>query len=164
MVHAMAKDPGKLPRVAWLRCPRAASSSDFASVLAVAVCAALGIGGCGPRVAPDRPFPEEAVEKPQRPAAAVRASGRQVVVGELCPRGAAGRPAVAPLLMHTIGWTDAVAEVTGAVERGAVPRFVVFGVDGKAAGAFDTVGLADIALGQSVAAGAYAGGPPCSSD
>jgi len=162
MVHAMAKDPGKLPRVAWLRW---LTPSDFASVLAIGACATLGIGGCGPRVAPDRPFPEEAVvEKPQRPGAAARGSGHQVLVGELCPRGAAGRPAVAPLLMHTMGWTDTVAEVNGAVERGAVPRFVVFGVDGKAAGAFDTVGLADIALGQSVASGAYAGGPPCSSD
>src|ERR1043165_8332435 len=167
----MAKEPGKLTRVAWLRWvtpraapPRAAPPRDFASVLVVAACG-LGIGGCGPRVAPDRPFPEEAVvEKPQRPQTAARGSGHQVVIGELCPRGAAGRPAVAPLLMHTMGWTDAVADVNGAVERGAVPRFVVFGVDGKAAGAFDTVGLADIALGQSVAAGAYAGGPPCSSD
>jgi hypothetical protein len=85
-------------------------------------------------------------------------------VGELCPQGAAGRPAVAPLLIRTTQWLDATSEVTSAVERGATPRFVAFGVDGKVAGLFDTVGLADIALGQSVASGTYMGGPPCSSD
>jgi hypothetical protein len=90
--------------------------------------------------------------------------GRQVVVGELCLQSAAGRPAVAPLLMRTTQWTDNQAEVTGAVERGATPRFVAFGVDGKAAGVFDTLGLADLTLGQSVAAGTYVGGAPCTSD
>jgi hypothetical protein len=90
--------------------------------------------------------------------------GRQVVVGELCPQGAAGRPAVAPLLIRTTQWLDTTSEVTSAVERGATPRFVAFGVDGKIAGLFDTVGLADIALGQSVASGTYIGGAPCSSD
>jgi len=86
------------------------------------------------------------------------------VVGELCPQGAAGRPAVAPLLMRTTQWIDVAAEVTGAVERGTTPRFAAFGVDGKVAGVFDTVGLADISLGQSVASGTYVGGAPCSSD
>jgi hypothetical protein len=85
-------------------------------------------------------------------------------VGELCPQGAGGRPAVAPLLIRTTQWVDATSEVTGAVERGAAPRFVAFGVDGKVAGMFDTLGLADIALGQSVASGTYVGGTPCSSD
>jgi len=90
--------------------------------------------------------------------------GRQVLVGELCPQSAAGRPAVAPLLLRTTQWIDATAEVTAAVERGSTPRFVAFGVDGKAAGVFDTLGLADITLGQSVAVGTYVGGAPCSSD
>jgi hypothetical protein len=147
MVHAMAKDPGKLPRVAW-----------FLAVVAVS-----GAGSCGPRVQPDRPFPEEAVVHRERAPAPVRV-GRQVIVGELCPQSAAGRPAVAPLLMHTTQWIDTASEVTSTVERGATPRFVAFGVDGKAAGVFDTVGLADITLGQSVAAGTYIGGAPCTSD
>lgn len=164
MVHAMAKDPGKTPGVAW---HLARVLRDFAS-FGRACLAVLGFvvapGACGPRVAPDRPFPEEqTVSKPQGPPAPVKA-GRQIVVGELCPRGAAGRPAIAPLLMRTMGWTDATAEVSGAVERGAVPRFVAFGVDGKIAGTFDTLGLADIALGQSVASGTYVGAAPCSSD
>ena len=144
MVHAMAKDRGKLPRVAW-----------FLMVAA--------LGACGPRVRPDAPFPEEAVTHKERAPAPPR-GGRQVLVGELCPQSAAGRPAVAPLLMRTTQWIDAVPEVTGAVERGSTPRFVAFGVDGKIAGVFDTVGLADLPLGQSVASGTYVGGAPCSAD
>lgn len=144
MVHAMAKDRGSLPRVAW-----------FLAVIA--------LSACGPRVRPDRPFPEETVEHRER-APARMTGGRQLIVGELCPQGAAGRPAIAPLLMHTTQWIDAAAEIDGAIERGAAPRFVAFGVDGKVAGVFDTVGLADLPLGQSVASGTYVGGPPCSSD
>jgi hypothetical protein len=144
MVHAMAKDRGKLPRVAWFL-------------------ALVASGACGPRVRPDMPFPEEPVARRER-APKPQTVGRQVVVGELCPQSAAGRPAVAPLLMHTSQWTDAPAEVTNAVERGSVPRFVAFGVDGKIAGVFDTLGLADLSLGQSVAAGTYVGGAPCTSD
>jgi len=146
MVHAMAKDRGTLPRVACL----------FAVMLGAQL-------GCGPRVQPDRPFPDEPVVHRERAPAPAR-PGREVVVGELCPQGAAGRPAVAPLLIRTTQWLDATSEVLGAVERGATPRFVAFGVDGKVAGLFETVGLADIALGQSVASGTYMGGAPCSSD
>jgi hypothetical protein len=143
----MAKDRGKLPRVAWVLAPGAL----------------VVLGACGPRVRPDAPFPEEAVTRRERAPTPQRA-GRQVVVGELCLQSAAGRPAVAPLLMRTTQWTDAATEVTNAVERGATPRFAAFGVDGKVAGVFDTVGLADITLGQSVASGTYVGGAPCTSD
>lgn len=86
------------------------------------------------------------------------------MVGELCPKGAAGRPAIAPLLMRTTQWIDTAVEVINAVERGDTPRFTVYGVDGKPAGLFDSVGVADLPLGQSVASGTYVGGPPCSSD
>lgn len=140
----MAKDRGKLPRVAWF--------------LALIV-----HGACGPRVSPDRPFPEEAVARRERVPAPQR-GGRQVLVGELCPQAAAGRPAIAPLVMRTTQWIDTPAELTNTVERGSVPRFAAFGVDGKVAGVFDTVGLADISLGQSVASGTYVGAPPCTSD
>jgi hypothetical protein len=144
MVHPMATDRSTLPRVACL----------FAVLAQVS---------CGPRVQPDRPFPEEGVTHRERGPTPAR-PGRQLVVGELCPQGAAGRPAVAPLLIRTTQWLDAASEVNGAVERGATRRFVAFGVDGKVAGVFDTVGLADIALGQSVASGTYVGGTPCSAE
>lgn len=90
--------------------------------------------------------------------------GRQIVVGELCPQVAAGRPAIAPLVMRTGTWTDAPSELASAVERGSVPRFVVFGVDGKVAGVFDTLGLTDLGTSQQVAAGTYVGGMPCTAD
>src|SRR5215468_8806185 len=148
MVHAMAKDRGTLPRVACL----------FADITLLGA-----LIGCGPRVQPDRPFPDEPVVHRERAPAPAR-PGREVVVGELCPQGAGGRPAVAPLLIRATQWLDATSEVTSAVERGATPRFVAFGVDGKIAGVFDTVGLADLPLGQSVASGTYVGGAPCSAD
>ena len=141
----MAKDRGKLPRVAW-----------FLVVVA--------LGGCGPSVRPDVPFPEETVAPPHKREPSQDRAGRQVVVGELCPKAADGRPAVAPLLLHTTQWIDTVADVTGVVERGSTPRFAAYGIDGKVAGVFETVGLADLTLGQSVAAGTYVGGSPCSAD
>jgi hypothetical protein len=79
----------------------------------------------------------------------------------MCPQAAAGRPAVAPLIMRTLQWTDTASEVEAAVERGSTPRFVVFGTDGKLAGAFDTIGLAELAGGATVASGTYTGASPC---
>ena len=95
----------------------------------------------------------------RRPAAP--GTGRQVLVGEMCPQGAAGRPGVAPLVARTVTWSDNPTDVGNVVERGATPRFVVLGVDGKPAGTFDTVGLADVGLPQPIASGTYAGGSPC---
>jgi hypothetical protein len=89
--------------------------------------------------------------------------GFQVVVGEMCPQGAGGRPAVAPLLVRNVGWSDNATDLSAVVERGSVPRFVVFGVDGKMAGAFDTLGAVDVGLPQQVAAGTYVGASPCTS-
>jgi hypothetical protein len=86
------------------------------------------------------------------------------MVGELCPQGAGGRPAVAPLLVRNVGWSDNATDLNAVIERGSLPRFVVFGVDGKLAGAFDTMGVVDIGLPQEVASGAYAGSSPCSYD
>jgi hypothetical protein len=82
----------------------------------------------------------------------------------MCPQAAAGRPAIAPLVMRTATWIDAQADLANIVERGSVPRFVVFGVDGKVAGVFDTLGLTDIGIQPQVATGAYVGGMPCTAD
>lgn len=91
-------------------------------------------------------------------------SGRQVMIGELCPQGAGGRPAVAPLVLRGVAWTDAAADMQNLIERDGVPRFAVFGVDGKVAGVFETMGLAEVGLHQAVASGAYAGAAPCTSE
>jgi hypothetical protein len=140
MVFAMAFDRGALPRVAWMM---------------------LLIVACGPAVKPPLPPPEpEPIAKVGR--TPVHVSGRQILVGEMCPQGAGGRPAVASLVMRTVQWTDNPGEVASAVERGSVARFLVLGADGKMAGFFDTLGLVDIAPSQSVASGTYAGASPCS--
>jgi hypothetical protein len=86
------------------------------------------------------------------------------MLGEMCPQGAAGRPSVTPLVMRTAAWIDNAPELANVVERGSVPRFVVFGVDGKPAGMFDTMGLSDLGLGQQIASGSYTGAGPCTSD
>ncbi|HSK01956.1 MAG TPA: hypothetical protein VK932_11970 [Kofleriaceae bacterium] len=82
----------------------------------------------------------------------------------MCPQAAGGRPAIAPVVMRTSTWIDAQAELAGIIERGSVPRFAVFGVDGKVAGVFDTLGLTDIGIPQQVATGTYVGGMPCTAD
>lgn len=120
--------------------------------------------GCRPAVVPvgpeSEPSPVVRAERP-RPAAA---NGRHVLVGEMCPTAAAGRPAVAPLVLRGTTWTDKPDELANTVERGATPRYTVFGANGRA-GVFDVVGLADVAIpsapGQPVAAGAYTGASPC---
>jgi hypothetical protein len=90
--------------------------------------------------------------------------GRQIMVGEMCPQAAAGRPAVAPLVMRSATWVDAQADLAYVIERGMVPRFAVFGVDGKVAGVFEAVGLMDLGISLQVAAGTYVGGMPCTAD
>src|SRR5262249_11153478 len=40
----------------------------------------------------------------------------------------------------------------------------VFDVNGKVAGLFDTVGLLEVGLPQSIASGTYVGSPPCTAD
>jgi hypothetical protein len=145
MVHVMARDPWLARRVAWL-------------------VAALALPGCPPTVRPPKPPPEPTPVARMEPPGRVAPHGRQVLVGELCPQGAAGRPAIWPLMMRTISWSDTAGDLANAVERGAVPRFAVYGIDGKVAGVFDTIGLADVGLAQSVASGTYVGSGACTAD
>lgn len=125
--------------------------------------AACAVAACGPAVqtqpppAEPEPITRRVIERPASP------NGRQVVVGEMCPQGAGGRPAVAPLVQRAVGWTSDTSEVAATVERGQVPRFFVYGVDGKVAGAFDTLGIVEVGIGQPVATGTYVGAAPCTS-
>ena len=146
MVHSMATDLLRLAGVAW-------------------IVASLAGSACGPVVRPDQPPREPGPVAKIEPLPTKKVRGRQLVLGEMCPQGAGGRPAVMPLVMRTVSWTDKAEEVGAAVERGSVPRFVVFGVDGKVAGHFDTLGLAEVgAPSFSVASGTYVGASPCTSD
>ncbi len=128
-------------------------------------CAGCGLAAtaCGPAVqtqsppAEPEPITRRVIEPPVKP------SGRQVVVGEMCPQGAGGRPAVAPLVQRGVGWSSDTNEIAATLERGQVPRFFVFGVDGKVAGAFDTLGIVEVGIAQPVATGTYVGASPCTS-
>jgi hypothetical protein len=70
--------------------------------------------------------------------------------------------------MRTHQWNDNPAELANVVERGGIPRFVVFGTDGKIAGVFDSVGLAEIGVPGGgtlqVASGTYVGASACTAD
>lgn len=142
MVRAMPRDRGRVPRVAWL----------------------VTIAACAPTVKPPLPPPEPGPVARMEPAHPSVGPGRHVVVGEMCPQGAGGRPAVAPLVMRELSWSDNAQEIGSTVEQGSVPRFVVFGTDGKLAGAFDTLGLVDVAGAGPVASGTYTGASPCTYD
>jgi hypothetical protein len=144
MVHAMAFDPARVPRVAC--------------------CLAAIAAGCGSpfKLPPQPPAEPEPIAPMEHQRVPPPQSGRNVVVGEMCPKGLGGRPGVAPLIMRAVQWIDQAADLANAVERGSVPRFVVYGIDGKPAGVFDTLGLADIGLPQPIASGAYTGASPCS--
>lgn len=126
----------------------------------------LLVASCGPTVRPDGPAGEPGpvvnqLEPKTRPTAQ---RGRQIVVGEMCPQGAGGRPAVAPLVMRSLQWSDVPGDLTAQIERGTIARFTVYGVDGKTAGAFDTLGATDVGLPQDIAAGTYVGASPCTAD
>ncbi|MDX2089037.1 MAG: hypothetical protein SFX73_14365 [Kofleriaceae bacterium] len=124
------------------------------------------LAGCGPTVRPDGPAaePGPVVNELAPKTRPTTARGRQIVVGEMCPLGAGGRPAVAPLVMRTLQWSDVPSDLTNAVERGSIPRFTVYGTDGRSAGAFDTLGSTEVGLPQAIAAGTYVGASPCTAD
>lgn len=143
MVNAMAFDRFRLPGVAWMA---------FGIAL-------IGCKAFQPPAPPPEPGP---IAPPQKPRTVAAGIGRHIVIGEMCPQGAAGRPAVLGVAMRGVSWTADAGEVGATIERGSVPRFVVFGVDGRLAGTFDTLGLVDVGLSQPVASGTYAGASPCS--
>jgi hypothetical protein len=128
--------------------------------------AALGgaSAGCRPAVPPMAPPPEPGdgptVVGARQEGGGV-GPGRRILVGEMCPLGAAGRPGLAPLLLRGVQWTDEPTEVGNAISHGEAAKFSVFGVDGKRAGVFDPVGIAEVGLPQTVAAGSYVGSGPC---
>jgi hypothetical protein len=126
-------------------------------------------GACGSKVHPVGPgLPEAGVAHPAKPGAGaggpapVRAvAARRVLVGEMCPDGAAGRPGVTPMFVRGVDWKDDVADVEEPLARGEVRQFAVMGEDGRRAGVFTVMGAADVGQGADVAIGSYAGASPC---
>jgi len=84
-----------------------------------------------------------------------------VLLGEMCPQGAAGSPGLLPLAMRGAQWRDDVETLAALIERGAVARYTVFGHDGERVGAFDAVAHVDVGLPQPAATGVYVGVAPC---
>lgn len=124
--------------------------------------AGLFVLGCTPKVAPNGPGTEPDVEKGVvTPEVKVSAPARQVLVGEMCPEGAAGRPAVMPLFMRGIGWLTGNDDVSTPIETRAAKQFSVYAWDGRRAGIFSVAGSADIGLDRRAAVGGYAGVSPC---
>lgn len=142
----------------------AVACQAIASSLAVA---GLGVGlatSCGPKVAPLGPGPGESATVAQARQSATPGAhnpGRQIVIGEMCPSAAAGRPAVDPLFVRGARWDADAGVLADLAEHNAVAEFVVLGFDGRRAGVFTAMGAADVPGAQTVVAGSYVGESPC---
>jgi hypothetical protein len=111
-------------------------------------------------VRPEEPEPPIEPPKPLKG----RSVGRQVLVGEMCPVAAAGRPGVAPLFLRNVQWTSDADVVVDPIAHGTVGQFAVLGFDGARSGVFETIGVADAGLPQEIGAGSYVGASPCTRD
>ena len=131
-------------------------------LLAATAVACAQLVGCGPRVDPadpDRggggagpaPGPRARSDKP---------ATREVLIGEMCPTAAAGRPAVLPLFLRTVGWQSQSADVTAPLERRSARQFAVLAWDGRRVGVFSVAGASEVDDGVA-AVGAFAGTSPC---
>lgn len=121
---------------------------------------------CGPTVRPDGIAADPDPVAPLVPTTTVGTggAGHPVVVGEMCPEAAAGRPGIAPLWIRGFQWSDNADELGEPIERNAVGKFTVLGYDGARAGVFESLGAADAGLPQDVATGSYLGSSPCTHD
>jgi hypothetical protein len=86
--------------------------------------------------------------------------GQPVLIGQMCPSAAAGRPAIRPLFRRAERWTDRAAEVASPVERYGARQFSVLAWNGRRAGLFAVAGSAALD-GAVLAIGGYAGRSPC---
>ena len=139
------------------------------------------LAACGPRFSPRGPATEPAQPPPTMatppasaelpvtaPAQAVSPSpvrrplARQILIGEMCPRAAGGRPAVMPLFLRALTWSLDGEDVSLPIERRTARSFSVLGWDGRRAGVFSVAGAADVGAASKAAIGAYAGESPCS--
>lgn len=94
--------------------------------------------------------------------AAVRpAHARTILVGEMCPQGSNGRPAVIPLFLRSTTWSVHGDDVSLPIERRTARSFSVLSWQGRRSGVFSVAGGAEIGLDRRVAIGAYAGESPC---
>ncbi len=118
---------------------------------------------CGPKASPAgpgvNPVETESMRTSSPPSAAPPL--REVLVGEMCPSGAAGRPAVMPMFLRRLNWDEEDADVSRPLERRSARQFMVYRWDGSRAGLFAVAGTAEVGLDRKVAVGSYAGDSPC---
>lgn len=132
----------------------------------LAALAAIGLA-CGPRYEPEGPTQD--VGAPSQKALSVhkrKAAGappsRQILLGEMCPKAAANRPAVKPILVRQVSWEETADAVSRPVEANEARQFQVLGWDGRRVGLFTVAGAAQATGGQGiVATGSYVGSSPC---
>lgn len=156
MVHAMPLDESAGNPVAR----RVAESAMNLRVRDLWIGGLVALAACGPAVRADGPAAHD--EGPaRRPVTRAAAQVRGVLVGEMCPTAAAGRPGIAPLFTHDLDWSDDPDEAGEPLARGAVRQFDVLGQSGARAGIFTVMGAADAGLATDVAIGSYSGGSAC---
>jgi len=129
---------------------------------ATALAAAALLAACGPRVAAAGPGndPSQGPAKVGPPPAV--AAGREVVLGEMCPEAASGRPAVSAVVARrALSWSSEPDDLDALVARGSVQAFAVLSYEGKRAGTFTVAGPVEVDTVAPVALGAYAGQAPC---
>jgi hypothetical protein len=129
--------------------------------MALTACLLVGQIACGPRVSPQGPGETPGEVTHPRPRGTLAAPARQVLLGEMCPEAAAGRPSVLPMFLRGIGWRIAPDEVADPVARNQVRQFTVLAWDGGRAGVFSVAAAAEVGLERRVAVGGYAGRSPC---
>ncbi|MEM9487680.1 MAG: hypothetical protein AAGC55_00980 [Myxococcota bacterium] len=159
----MASYPHALESRVTLGPPNRATRLAAATAALVALAALVG---CGPRVQPEGPSdgPEETTEEEVAATAVTRPAPppvREALIGEMCPGGAAGRPAIMPLFLRSVTWTADSDTVSLPIERRRARQFSVMSWDGRRAGIFSVAGTADVGLERRAAIGAYAGNSPC---
>lgn len=156
----------------------------YISAANAACLGALLLVGCGVRFDPRGPGtdpsgPEEsaaaansdltdaggaaaAKQTPTRVRAVVRPTHTpDILVGEMCPRGAGGRASVMPLFLRSTTWSIDGEDVSLPIERRTARSFSILSWHGQRAGVFSVAGAADVGLERTVAIGAYAGDSPC---
>jgi hypothetical protein len=128
----------------------------------LALAASGALAACGSQPKPDDAPPVAVGPRrvPPPPARAGAAPARAVLVGEMCPSVAAGRPAIRPLFARRETWSDRGPALIAAVRRREARQFSVLGWDGRRAGLFSVVGAAETDAGVA-AIGGYAGHSPC---
>ncbi len=116
---------------------------------------------CASAPTPEPVGPEPTDLAPAAPPVSAVPPGREILLGQLCPEAAAGRPGFLPLLVRRVSWSAAPADVVRPLARRAARVFAVLAWDGRRAGVFTPIGATDLGLATSVAIGSYAGAPPC---